>query len=504
MSIRITGSASGLDTDAMVKELVHAYDEQGQKYTKAKTKTEWKQEAWKTLNGKIKNFYSKYASSMRFSNNYNKKSTTVSDPNKASVVANGDAVSGIQKLKITSLAAAGYLTGADLRSKYKDSDIEISGSTKLSDLGYGGTGTTIIIGKGKKGEDGTYESTQKFEVDGDTTLNQFANFVKTAGYNANFDAGTGRMFISSKETGLDNDFTFIAGSEVTDLLGITGSGFNKQDAADASINLNGVDFTSSSNSFSINGLTITAKSETGDEFITLNTDTDIDGIYNGIKDFIKEYNSLINEMDKLFNAPSAKKYEPLTSEEKDAMTDEEIEKWETKIKDSLLRRDGDLDTISSALKNSMLKAFEIDGKTYSLSSFGINTLGYFDSADNEKNAFHIDGDKDDANTSANSDKLRAMIASDPNAVSSFFSQLASGMYDAMYKIEKESNNYTTFGSFYSDKKLQSEYDDQTKQITKWEKYVADIEDKYYKQFAAMESSLSSMQSQQNYLSQLFS
>lgn len=503
MSIRITGSASGLDTDSMVKELVHAYDEQGQKYTKARTKTEWKQEAWKTLNGKIKSFYSKYASNMRFSGNYNKKATSVSDSSKVSVVAGGDAVSGIQKLKVTSLAAAGYLTGADLRKKYEGEDFEVSGETTLGKLGF--TGSTVIrIGQGQPDKDGNYASVKEFEVDEDTTIDQFANFVKTAGYNANFDEGTGRLFISSKETGLDNDFSFIGGSEVTDLLGITGSGFNKQPAADASINLNGVDFFSSSNSFSINGLTITAKALTDDEYVTLNTDTDVDGIYNGIKDFIKEYNSLINEMDKLFNAPSAKKYDPLTSEEKDAMTDEEIEKWETKIKDSLLRRDGDLDTISNALKTSMLKTFDIDGKTYSLSSFGINTLGYFDSADNEKNAFHIDGDKDDANSSANADKLRAMIASDPNAVSSFFSQLASGMYDALYKIEKESNNYTTFGSFYSDKKLQSEYDEQTKQISKWEKYVADQEDKYYKQFAAMESSLSSMQSQQNYLSQLFS
>ena len=98
MSIRITGSASGLDTDSMVKELVHAYDEQGQKYTKAKTKTEWKQEAWTTLNGKIKNFYSKYASNMRFTDKYNAKTTTVSDSSKASVIADNTAPGGIQKL----------------------------------------------------------------------------------------------------------------------------------------------------------------------------------------------------------------------------------------------------------------------------------------------------------------------------------------------------------------------------------------------------------------------
>ena len=79
--IRITGSASGLDTDAMVKELVSAYDEKGQKYKKAKTKTEWKQEAWATLNNKIKNFFTKQANNMRFSSAYMKKKTTLHTKN---------------------------------------------------------------------------------------------------------------------------------------------------------------------------------------------------------------------------------------------------------------------------------------------------------------------------------------------------------------------------------------------------------------------------------------
>ena len=65
--IRITGMNSGLDTDAMVRELVNAYEKQGEKYSKAKTKTEWKQEAWMTLNGKIKNFFSAQEVADRYS-----------------------------------------------------------------------------------------------------------------------------------------------------------------------------------------------------------------------------------------------------------------------------------------------------------------------------------------------------------------------------------------------------------------------------------------------------
>lgn len=506
MSIRITGSASGLDTDAMVQELVKAYDEKGQSYTKARTKTEWKQEAWATLNTKIKSFYSKYAANMRFSDMYNKKATTVSDSSKASIVASADAVSGTQTLKINNLAAASYLTGSELK---KDaSGNKVTKETTLADLGVltGAAKSTLTINKGIGDEENPYDESAKKEITltADMTLGEVAKLIGEAGYTANFDDSTGRFFISSKESGAANNFDFTAdNASVLTGLGLTGGTSAKVPGADAEIVLNGATFKSSSNSFSINGLTITAKDVTEGAGVNIVTDTDYESIYNNIKSFITEYSSLINEIDKLYNAESAGKYEPLTDEEKDALTDTEIEKWEKKIKDSLLRNDSDLDSIGSAMRNAMLQTFDINGTTYSLSSFGIGTLGYFEAADNEKNAYHIDGNADDSYTSENEDKLRAMLAGNTEDTAEFFQKLVGGLYDAMNQVQSRSDNYTSYGSFYSDKKLTTEYTDQTKQIDKWEKYVADIEEKYYKQFTAMESALSNLQSQQSYISQLF-
>ncbi len=523
--IRITGMNSGLDTDSMVRELVNAYEKQGEKYTKAKTKTEWKQEAWNTLNTKIKNFFSKSVNNMRFSSAYSKKKTTVSDTSKASVVTSSDAVNGTQSLKVTALAKTAYLTGKELTTDKNGK--AVTKETTLADLGYTGGDTTIRIGKGKQNADGSYNSyvVPDIEVSGSTTLEQFANQIKEAGYNANFDESTGRFFISSKDSGEANNFGFAASSTTTlnddgtstttvnsssesalSFLGLKvtndETGAYKINGSDATIELNGAKFRSATNNFSINGLTITAKEVTSED-LTIVTDTDYDEIYDNVKNFIKEYNSLINEMDKLYNAKSAKGYEPLTSEEKDAMTDDEIEKWEAKIKDALLKSDSEIDTIASTMRNAMLASFKIGDTTYSLSSFGINTLSYFTAAENEKNAYHIDGNPDDPDSSGNEDRLRAMIASNPKDTAVFFQTLAQGLYDAMNKIQKNSDSYTSYGSFFSDKKLQKELDDQSKQVTKWEDYVAKQEEKYYKQFTAMESAMSSLNSQQSYISQLF-
>ena len=135
---------------------------------------------------------------------------------------------------------------------------------------------------------------------------------------------------------------------------------------DSEIELNGVKYTGDSNSYSINGLTIEALAETGDSAISITTSTDTQGVYDKVKDFLTEYNNIINEMTKLYNADSAGSYEPLTDDEKDQMSDKEIEKWETKIKDSLLRRDSTLGSVMTAMQTAMMSSVEIGGKKYSL------------------------------------------------------------------------------------------------------------------------------------------
>ena len=47
MPLRMTGLISGLDTDAVVKELMSAQSLKKTKIEKKKTKEEWKQDKWK-------------------------------------------------------------------------------------------------------------------------------------------------------------------------------------------------------------------------------------------------------------------------------------------------------------------------------------------------------------------------------------------------------------------------------------------------------------------------
>lgn len=277
----------------------------------------------------------------------------------------------------------------------------------------------------------------------------------------------------------------------------------KVEGEDAEIWLNGVQYTGSSSTFTINNLTIEALATTGNDEISITTSTDTQGIYDKVKDFLTEYNNIINEMTKLYNASSSKGYEPLTDDEKDSMSDKEIEKWETKIKDSLLRNDSTLNGIMSAMTLAMSQAVEIDGKKYSLSSFGIHTLGYLNAAENEQNAYHIDGDEDDTNTSGNADKLMTAITEDPDMVMQFMQKVTTNLYNAIGDKMKSTTLSSAF-TIYNDKQMTTQYTDYTKLIKEWETKISDKEDYYYKKFSSMESALTKLNSTQGSLSGYFS
>ena len=665
MAIRISGINSGLDTESLVKELVSAYSLKKENYDKQLTKQEWIMKKWGDVNSKVYDFYTSSLSSLRYSSGYNVKTSTVSRTGVATVTASSNAVTSTQTLSVSELASSGYLTGGVI----KDADGNKAGAnTKLSDLGL--SDGTIMVGD------------KKVEMKADMSIDSFVTQLKANGVAANYDANNGRIFISSKSSGANNEFTVTAGDangfealqklgimSVTDTEGeetaemaryreladagydsdsvanakyeknkwtvesytkkleseketatknkealvksqeslqekrdkLTATGYDwskdyktedeynkaiedidksikdnndkiaeyqktiddntallesdsaiaakvdelnakmlagfKADASseadiakqivakydagelanssgsaritakDAKITLNGVEYTNSSNSFSINGLNINATAKTvgedgTDDPVTISTAVDTQGIYDKIKGLFSKYNELMSYLNKEYYADSAKGYEPLTKDEKEAMTDKQIEEWEEKIKTSLLRKDSTIGSLTSALKNAVLStSVDYNGKTYNISTFGIATQSYFTATNEDRGAFHIDGNKDDPLTSGNADKLMEMISSDPEGTVEFFQKVAQNLYDEIGKKMSSSSLSSAF-TIYNDKEMSSQYSDYKTKVSEWEQKLKDYEDTYYKKFSAMEKALATLQSQQSQLSGL--
>ena len=266
-------------------------------------------------------------------------------------------------------------------------------------------------------------------------------------------------------------------------------------AKDTEVEYNGATLTSNTTNISVSGLELEILGTTEGETVNITVTNDVSGIYDTIKDFLSEYNALLKEMNSYYNADSAKGYDVLSDDEKEAMKDSEVEKWEDKIKDSLLRRDSTLNSIISSFRNKMMGTFTAsNGKTYSLSSIGISTSGDYA----EGGLLHIRGDEDDAEYADEKNVLKQLLEEDPDAVTDVFTHLTESLYtDLQNKMSR--TPLSSALTFYNDKEMNSQLSDYKTRISKLEAKFNEMEDRYYKQFTAMEKAMANMQSQQNSL-----
>lgn len=506
MPMRLSGLVTGMDTEALVGQLMDAQNLKKKKLTGAKTKLEWKKDAWKELNKKLTAFYNGSVSKMRLSSSYNLKKATLSDNSKATIDAQSNAVTGNYTMEVKDIASAQFLTSGKTSIA--------SASQTFNDLDDKSlVGQTITV----KGN-----SEQTLTITETTKISDFIDTLKNAGLNANYDTTQKKFFISSKQTGEENAFSITAtgdnslatiglanivsengrvtvdGNEFTDGQKFD-SGMALIAAKDSKIILNGAELTSSSSTVSANGLNInlTSKTETGQP-ISFSVSNDVDAVYDSIKKTLKEYNDLMKEMKEKYEAASSKGYEPLTAEEKRSLSDNEVEEWEKKIKDSLFRRDSKLEGIMSGMRSSMMATTKVGDRTYSLSSFGIMTSTNYQ----EGGLLHIYGDTDDEVYSGETDKLKKALMENPDdtiaALSNIFEGLRKDMFNRMGATE-----YSSGLTFYDDKQMDKDLDKYKTDLKKWDDKLAAMEDQYYKKFAAMESAMAKLQSQSSSVLSLF-
>ena len=181
------------------------------------------------------------------------------------------------------------------------------------------------------------------------------------------------------------------------------------------------------------------------------------------------------------------------------MSDDEVEKWNNKIKSSLLRRDDTLNGLITSFRNTMMGAIETSsGKKISLASLGITTSTDY----KEGGLLHIKGDEDDDVYADETNVLKKMLEDDPDTVMEVLTGVATNLYNDLNK-KMASTTYSSAFTFYNDKQMKTQMDTYKKDISNWETKLAALEDRYYSQFTAMEKALANLQSQQSSLSGFF-
>ena len=503
MGVRLTGLNSGMDTESMIKKIMDAQRSKLHKVEGKRTKLDWKKEKWKDLNTKLYSLYTSKVSSLRFSSAYTTKKVSSSDENIVKVTGDPSASDGAHKMQVKQVATAQSVTGA------KVTDIEDFGKDSvLTDIGF------------ELGEEVTFKVGDKehtLEVNGDTTVGDFLNAAKKAGINATLDTKQQRFYLSSRESGLANAFEIteskngVSMTSGLEKLGLSGSGVTKLDAKNAIFKVDGTEYETATNTNSINGLNITVSGTTanyhlGDagKSVAVSATTDVESVYNNFKGFIKEYNSILKEMNELYYAGSAKGYSPLTADQKKEMSEKDVENWEKKIKDSLLRRDEKLGNVLNGMRTAMQTSVKVGadsngegGTKYSLASFGVMTSSDY----KEKGQLHIFGDSEDGVYSSREDKLKKALTENPTETAEALQGIMKNLYEKMTDAMK-GTSLSSAMTFYNDKEMTKLTTTYKKEYTTLEEKLNKMEDKYYKQFAAMEKAMAKLNSQNSRLSSM--
>ena len=271
------------------------------------------------------------------------------------------------------------------------------------------------------------------------------------------------------------------------------------------------------NTFTVDGLAISVKGEFGykadgtrdesAEEVKIDARVDADKIVDGIKSMIEDYNKMIEVVNKQLTTRPERDYQPLTSEQRKEMSEEEIKLWEEKAKTGMLYNDSDLRTLSSDLR------FIISGGTsQQLSEIGITTSNLY---------------SDNGKLTLDETKLRAALETDPQKVEKLFTA-GEGVNDKGSSIAGMATNLkntmkkyvNTLGSWESkgilvkkagaesspisltENYMYKQLQDINKAITKLQSRLETERDRYIKQFTSLETLISQMNSQSSWLSQV--
>jgi len=523
--MRITGMASGLDVDSMVKSMMKAENIRLDTVKQNRQIVQWKQDTYREILMDINTFKSTYFdvtkpdSNMLSSNNYAGFDVTTSDGGTTSSTivgasAGAGASTGTYSVKVTQIAKASVIEGTPLTDKLR--------TTKLSELGVNESTTMQLT----YNNDGT-SKTVKVNIDSNSTIGGVMNAISSATsgeVSAQYSELTGKFTIQTANKGGTRTLKLDSGSDkLLSALGLT-AGTVGTDGQDAKVEITppgaaiSTTVTKSTNNFTIDGMTYNLLKEDGST-ATIKVTPNVQKTYDKIKAFIDKYNETIENIQTKLDEKKNTNFKPLTEDQKKDMKEEDIKKWEDKAKEGLLKGDSQLQSMLYSLRRGLYDSVKDAGIT--LSEAGFST----DSDYSQGGKIII-----------NETKLKDAILNHGGQVASLFMKDSSIAYDPDHKTDsdrhgqigifqrindtlmdytrtiRDSNNkkgtliekagikgdMSEFNNTLSND-LKNNYD---KRISDLVKKLSDKENKYYNQFSRLEVAMQKLNDQSSWLSQM--
>lgn len=362
-----------------------------------------------------------------------------------------------------------------------------------------------------------------YEDDTMGSLMERINNTKEARVKISYQEAADKFTFTSTEEGASGTVK-LRGPAKT-LFGLEGNEYVNESGQDAIVAVKyagsdeAVELTRGSNSFTVDGLTINVKGKFGydesgvlieddpDTVVEIDAQVDADSIVDTVKSMIEEYNSIIELVNKEVKTKPDRDYEPLTSEQKKELSEDEIEAWEKKAKEGLLYADSDIRSLTSDLR------FIIDGGiAQELAEMGISTSSSY--SDNGK--INFDESKFRAALSSNPERVQELFAesSVKNTNGNGYSKgIGANLKSVLDKYVNTTGAMTSKGILIrkaghesspmsvTENTMYSQLKDIKERIASLQERLETERDRYIKQFTSLETLISQMNNQSSWLSQ---
>ncbi|MCS7459946.1 flagellar filament capping protein FliD [Paenibacillus doosanensis] len=516
-SIRMSGLVSGLDTDSIVKNLMKAESAPLNKLLQKKQTEEWQRDQYREMNALLLDLRSA-TSNMKLQGTFQKKVMASNDESVATAKQKGFPSASTYNVNVTKLPKAAEAASVKFTTKLADgsekmgkdftitlSSVDPNASSDPDDSEDGDTTSTVgqPVAIKISAEDTIADVIARINaVSAQTGIK--ANYLeddKSITLTNNAAAGNSAIYVGTSDPDTASKLGIIKGNTV-DGWDEDSNVFSKagKAAEPGSVKINGITYNVASSTFTFDGIEFNLKKE---GLAKINVKQDEDAIFNAIKTYVDKYNDVIDKLNSKISETKYRDYQPLLDEEKQAMTDKQVEQWEDKAKSGLLRQDPILSGLLSQMRTALSSdvAGTGDDKHNNLSEIGITTGSYY-----ENGKLYIDETKlrqaISENGTAVMDLFTKTSTSTDSATKYSESGLAQRLYDqinnAMTKITDKAGSAA---ALTDNSVLGKDLTSIAKQISDWQARLQDIEDRYWKKFTAMETAMSKANSQSSWLTQ---
>ncbi len=494
-SIRFGGIASGLDTEGIIKQLMNIEQTKLDRFNQQKQLLEWKRTDYRSINNQLRSFREGANWNLRMQGTYLTKTATTTNNSFFNVTATNNAEAGNYTFEVKELAKGVTVEGFPTQTIAEFFEGQTENKITFSFRGNGAAdASTVTVNKGDTFND---------------VVNKINALTKDTGVKAVYDPGIKGFFLYTESTGknaqieiTDDKSGFLGGAlglkqpgSDTPLGAVDGSSVILGTGTNAKINFNDIDLEFASNKFEFIGMSFDLKKAAPGEKVNVQVNNNVDKIVDEIKAFVEAYNKIIDEIGTKLSEKRYRDFPPLTEEQKADMKEKDIEKWEEKARSGIFRADSLLSNIASNMRMTVTDMVSgLDGKYKTLSSIGIMTSPdwkdngklYIDeeklrealNEDLEGVAKVFNNDSDDPKSQGIAQKLDTQIRG-------YYEQIASTAGRSTAAVDES----------YLGKEI-SGLDDRIKTM---QDRMLMLEEKYWRQFTAMEKALQQMQSQGDWL-----